>query len=109
MQPDDAWDADASGTALLRGFTTTDLAEGVSIETDALFCGVLRTIAGYGHQLTRWRQVYGVPCATADTDFPFLWRAIHPQGINGRPCYNPAGKNHEAGVASQTHVQACTM
>mmetsp|Transcript_20842 Transcript_20842/g.29973 ORF Transcript_20842/g.29973 Transcript_20842/m.29973 type:complete len:1324 (+) Transcript_20842:101-4072(+) len=52
-------------------------------EFDPLMCAAFRLVAQYFQSsLTN----------SADSDAPFLWRAIYPQNAAGKPCWNKSGK-----------------
>jgi hypothetical protein len=111
--------AEAAGTALLRGFQLRaeegQAGEGQApAETEAAAADLEGSPpasapapapeADTDSDDTFMREVDPLMCATfelvrrysatllSNPECPYLWRAIHPQLPDGRPCYNPAGR-----------------
>ena len=80
--------SEVAKTEFVRGFLVVDADAGELSnldsqflrEVDPLMCSCFELIRRYSATLL------------SNADCPYLWRAIHPQLPDGRPCYNPAGK-----------------
>lgn len=67
--------------------STIELATGTKIEAKKL----LPEQDEIGASILRLVATYAGPDG-GPKDAPFLWEAIYPQDVAGRPCYNPGGK-----------------